>query len=64
MNFNYQLKRHTCETLIDVRVGMSNRDETPMRFACVNCGEPIYIIYPRKGGIEIKGAESLPFDGA
>lgn len=42
---------------------MSNRDETPMRFACVNCGEPIYIIYPRKGGIEIKGAESLPFDG-
>lgn len=42
---------------------MSNRDETPMRFACVNCGEPIHIIYPRKGGIKIKGAVSLPFEG-
>ena len=63
MNFNHRFKCITCETVIDARLGMSNRDEQPLRFACVSCGEVITINISKKNKIIVKGAKTLPFKG-
>lgn len=63
MNFNQRLKCHTCETLIDARLGMSNRDVQPIRFACPSCGESIEITIAEGKRIQFKGAEFVEFEG-
>ncbi|AIE01919.1 TPA: hypothetical protein M4Y70_005706 [Klebsiella variicola] len=52
MNFLQQFKCLVCDTVIDTRIGMSNRDIQPFQFACPNCennisftlgeGEPVF----------------------
>jgi len=64
MNFNQRYKCHACEGLINVRLGMSNRDIQPIRFACVSCGEAIEITVSNHEGMKIKGAELVQFEGA
>lgn len=58
----------TCDQHIDTRLGMSNRDVQPIRFACVSCGEAIEITISENENVKIKGAEILqaegPFDGS
>lgn len=63
MNFNQRFKCFTCEELIDTRLGMSNRDVQPLRFACLSCGESIEITFSDGEEVKIKGAEAIPFDG-
>ncbi len=41
MNICKCFKCDTCETLIDCRIGMSNRDIQPFQFACPECEERI-----------------------
>lgn len=63
MNFNERFRCLTCHTLIDARLGMSNRDVQPIRFACLSCGEGIEITISIHEKIKIKGAEAVPFEG-
>lgn len=52
MNFLQQFKCCVCDTVIDARIGMSNRDIQPFQFACPKCennisftlggGEPVF----------------------
>lgn len=65
MNINFTLCCDTCGVNTNVRFGLSNRDEQPVRFACQSCGSPIDIVIGgRKAGItgasKIKGIE--PFN--
>lgn len=41
MNICKRFKCNTCDTLIDCRIGMSNRDVQPFQFSCPNCEEII-----------------------
>lgn len=57
----------TCETLIDCRVGMSNRDIQPFQFACPVCEERITFIIGTENS-ELTGASEIvefeaPFTG-
>lgn len=63
MNINQRFKCCACETHIDARLGMSNRDIQPIRFACLECGEGIEIVISQHEGAKVKGAELVPFDG-
>ncbi|QBM16069.1 hypothetical protein MARI_01490 [Marinobacter sp. JH2] len=63
MNFNQRFRCLTCETLIDARLGMSNRDVQPIRFACLSCGEAIEITISDYESTKIKGANAVPFEG-
>lgn len=63
MNFNQRFKCHACEKMLDTRLGMSNRDIQPIRFACLNCGESIEITVSDHEDMKIKGAEVVPFEG-
>lgn len=63
MNFNQRLECSTCQTNIDCRIGMSNRDIQPISFACPACGEGILIELNINKGFKYKGAKSIHFDG-
>ncbi|WP_312072659.1 hypothetical protein [Atlantibacter sp.] len=67
MNICKCFKCDTCETLIDCRIGMSNRDVQPFQFACPACEENISFVIGLPTG-ELKGASDIkdfvaPFDG-
>ncbi|HCK1900943.1 hypothetical protein KC982_06335 [Proteus mirabilis] len=67
MNICKCFKCDTCETLIDCRIGMSNRDIQPFQFACPVCEERItFTIGSEKG--DLTGASDIidfkaPFTG-
>ncbi len=61
MNICERFKCCTCEGLIDCRIGMSNRDVQPFRFACPLCGEIIELTIDK--GMKLKGAEKQKFKG-
>ncbi|MEO1829601.1 MAG: hypothetical protein ABGX82_12365 [Pseudomonas sp.] len=63
MNINQRFKCSACETHIDARLGMSNRDIQPIRFACLKCGEGIEITVSHYESIRVTGAELVPFEG-
>lgn len=44
MNFLQQFKCLVCDTVIDTRIGMSNRDIQPFQFACPNCENNISLV--------------------
>ncbi len=65
MNLNFTLCCDTCGENTNVRFGLSNRDEQPVRFACQSCGSQIDIVIggPKPGitgAVKVKGNE--PFD--
>lgn len=65
MNVNFTLKCDTCGDDTNVRFGLSNRDEQPVRFACQGCGSPIDIVLGGRnsgivGATKVQGIE--PFD--
>jgi hypothetical protein len=66
MNINFTLRCDTCGDNTNVRFGLSNRDEQPVRFACP-CGSPIDIVmggpqHGITGATKVQGVE--PFDAA
>jgi predicted RNA-binding Zn-ribbon protein involved in translation (DUF1610 family) len=63
MNFNQRFECTTCERLIDCRLGMSNRDEQPFKFACPECGEGISVHVSEKKGVKLRGAKGVDFEG-
>jgi hypothetical protein len=67
MNICKCFKCDTCDTLIDCRIGMSNRDVQPFQFACPSCEDVISFAIGTSDG-ELKGATDIvdfksPFDG-
>ncbi|MBU6418300.1 MAG: hypothetical protein KGQ79_01055 [Proteobacteria bacterium] len=62
MNINFTLCCDTCGENTNVRFGLSNRGEQPVRFACQSCGSPIDIVM---GGSksEITGATKVDSTG-
>lgn len=63
MNVCKRFQCDTCETLIDCRIGMSNRDIQPFQFACPNCEERISFVFG-SGNDELTGAaEIIDFEG-
>lgn len=67
MNICKRFKCNTCETLIDCRIGMSNRDVQPFQFSCPNCEEIISFTIGAGDG-ELQGATDIikfkvPFTG-
>ena len=63
MNICKCFKCDTCGTLIDCRIGMSNREVQPFQFACPVCEECISFIIGHPDGA-LKGAEDIvDFDG-
>lgn len=65
MNVCTRYKCDTCETLIDCRIGFSNRDVQPLQFACPECGERISFTLGLKdleGATEITNFKA-PFTG-
>lgn len=50
MNINLSVKCNSCSNLINCRVGMSNRDVQPLKFACRNCGSIISLDFKVRGG--------------
>ena len=63
MNFNQRFECNTCNSLVDCRIGMSNRDVQPIMFACPSCGEGININLAEGEGWKITGAKSIEFKG-
>lgn len=65
MNVNMTLKCEECDTPVNCRIGMSNRDEQPLSFHCPECSSPIEI-FIGCGGKKISGAIEAecvgPFD--
>lgn len=55
MNYLQQFKCLVCDTVIDARIGMSNRDIQPFQFACPNCENSITFTI---------GVEEPTFNGA
>ena len=68
MNFNLTLHCTSCDQVIDCRVGMSNRQKQPLRFACPGCSAPIDIDMKYGGSMRFSGAHridgKLPFDNS
>ncbi len=67
MNICKCFKCDTCNTLIDCRIGMSNRGVQPFQFACPICEETISFTIGSSNG-ELKGAADIkdftaPFQG-
>ncbi|WP_172559209.1 hypothetical protein [Vibrio fluvialis] len=65
MNICTRYKCDTCDTLIDCRIGFSNRNVQPFQFACPECGEQITFTLGfgnLEGATEIKEFEG-PFTG-
>ncbi|HCI6837805.1 TPA: hypothetical protein NPP86_001573 [Klebsiella quasipneumoniae subsp. quasipneumoniae] len=67
MNICKCFKCDTCETLIDCRIGMSNRDVQPFQFACPVCEERITFTIGSERG-DLTGASDIidfkaPFTG-
>lgn len=67
MNINMSVECETCGEPTNCRIGMSNREEQPLRFCCQTCGSPIDIIIRASRGGEFIGAKQLqpdlwPFD--
>lgn len=65
MNFCTRYQCNTCSTLIDCRLGMSNRDVQPFQFACPECSEQITFTFGLdnlEGAIEINEFNG-PFTG-
>jgi len=64
-NINFTLRCDTCSTNTNVRFGLSNRGEQPVRFACKTCSAPIDIVIGGKNA-GITGAQRIanivPFD--
>lgn len=65
MNINFTVRCDTCGNDTNVRLGLSNRKEQPLRFACKNCGAAIDIILSKQrtsiaGATKVQGIE--PFD--
>jgi hypothetical protein len=65
MNINFTLRCDTCGDNTNVRFGLSNRDEQPVRFACQSCGSSIDIVIGGTtpgitGATKVNGIE--PFD--
>jgi hypothetical protein len=57
----------TCGAPTNCRIGMSDREEQPLRFCCQTCGSPIDIIISASRGGDMIGAKRLqpdlwPFD--
>lgn len=50
MNINITLRCDTCGESTNCRIGLSNRDEQPLRFCCQDCGAPIDINLGKKNG--------------
>ncbi|MDG4869050.1 hypothetical protein P8631_13725, partial [Guyparkeria sp. 1SP6A2] len=63
MNFNQRFECTTCESLVDCRIGMSNRDIQPIRFCCPSCGEAIHIDIEDGKGVKVKWAKAVEFEG-
>lgn len=62
MNFCTRYQCNTCDTLIDCRIGMSNRDVQPFQFACPECSEQITFtlgLDNLEGAKEIKAFDAL-----
>jgi hypothetical protein len=67
MNINMSVECETCGEPTNCRIGMSNREEQPLRFCCQTCGSPIDIIIGTSRGGDMIGAKQLqpdlwPFD--
>ncbi|PML93842.1 hypothetical protein [Vibrio breoganii] len=65
MNICTRYQCDTCDTLIDCRIGFSNRDVQPLQFACPECSEQITFtlgLDNLEGATEIKEFEG-PFTG-
>lgn len=67
MNINMSVECETCGKPTNCRIGMSNREEQPLRFCCQTCGSPIDIVIRAERGGDIIGAKQLqpdlwPFD--
>lgn len=65
MNICTRYQCDTCDTLIDCRIGFSNRDVQPLQFACPECSERITFtlgLDNLEGATEIKEFEG-PFTG-
>lgn len=65
MNINFTLRCDTCGEETNVRFGMSNRGQQPVRFACQSCGAPIDIDLGKQrmkvvGAAQVEGRQ--PFD--
>ena len=65
MNINITLKCDSCRQPTNCRIGMSNREVQPLRFACPTCGQIIDLTF-RPTSTEIIGARQVktldPFD--
>lgn len=53
MNINFSVRCNSCSNLTNCRVGMSNRDIQPLKFACKNCGSLIGLDFKIKGGTDL-----------
>lgn len=66
MNILMTLQCDTCDAPTNCRIGLSNRDEQPLRFCCQTCGSPVDINLTTKAGDRLVGAHELarplPFD--
>lgn len=58
MNVNFTLRCATCENLINIRLGMSNRAEQPLSFACPSCSSAVDIIVTTSR-MRFTGAEQI-----
>jgi hypothetical protein len=59
MNINMTLKCDTCGACTNCRIGMSNRDEQPLSYCCLDCGAPIELNIGATAS-DIKGAQQVP----
>lgn len=67
MNVNISVECEICGDPTNCRIGMSNREEQPLRFCCQTCGSPIDIIIRASRGGDFIGAKQVqpvlyPFD--
>jgi hypothetical protein len=67
LNINMSVECEACGEPTNCRIGMSNREEQPLRFCCQTCGSPIDIIIRTSSAGDMIGAKQLqpdlwPFD--
>lgn len=63
MNICKQFKCDTCDTLIDCRIGMSNRGVQPFQFACPTCEEVISFTIGADDGTLEGATDIIKFEG-